>query len=379
MMRILIIHNIMWSHYKATVFSELHKQTKKEGLNILVLQTALTGSGQKALSAVDKSIHRYPFELLFDSSFETTTVWERIKKYRYWIKQFKPDIIILPGYIDKAVWILTAMLIFNKIKFIQSSDSTYFDHKRFWLKEQIKYLLLCRAELVFCYGSSQKTYLRSLGIPDRKIWVRVQATNNDRILEKYYEYKAAEEASEKGSAIKFLFVGRFSSEKNVSTLIQAFKLLPNNTQLSLVGEGPEKAGLVELVKKLGLSGRVVFQGSTDWVGVVKFYYYSHVLVLPSLSEIWGLVVNEAMLCHLPVIVSSRCGASGDLVVDGVNGFSFDPENVQELAEKMYYFVDHPEEIERMGSNSAEIISDFTPQKAAGQMTQGIMKVLRSNK
>jgi glycosyltransferase involved in cell wall biosynthesis len=65
-----------------------------------------------------------------------------------------------------------------------------------------------------------------------------------------------------------------------------------------------------------------------------FYALADAFILPSLWEEWGLVVNEAMASGLPVIVSKTAGCATDLVQEGVNGFTFDPGNVEQLAQLM---------------------------------------------
>jgi len=107
----------------------------------------------------------------------------------------------------------------------------------------------------------------------------------------------------------------------------------------------------------------------------EFYALADVLVLPSFSEPWGLVVNEAMVCGLPVIVSNRAGASFDLVKNGKNGFTFNPYDWKELAELMRKFTKGEVDIKEMGYNSKEIIREYTPEKAARQMLVGIKQIL----
>jgi glycosyltransferase involved in cell wall biosynthesis len=373
--KILIIHNILWSHYKAAVFSELEKISSGHGYQIHVLQTALTGKGQKMLSEVDRSIHNYSYDLLFEESFENTSVASRLLKYIKCIREADYDAIVLPGYSDPAIWITTFYLVFSGETIIQTCDSTLYDRKRVWLKEYFKKQILKSASLVFCYGQKQIEYLQSLNLPIGKIHVRVQATNNQRI--KTEHLRLSNSGVERESLMPaFLYVGRLSEEKNIDLLINAFSRLPENCLLTIVGDGPDKKRLEEVSHNLNLTERVFFAGSTSWVGVVKYYATVNVFVLPSLSEPWGLVVNEAMLCGLPVVISSHCGASGDLVHEGLNGFTFNPTSVDELEVCLMKFVDNPSLHSKMGDESLNIIKDFTPNQSALQMLSGFQKVLK---
>ncbi|MBW3022892.1 glycosyltransferase, partial [Candidatus Woesearchaeota archaeon] len=184
-------------------------------------------------------------------------------------------------------------------------------------------------------------------------------------------------------ARNFLYVGRLSREKNVQTLIRVFsqikKMKMNNSSdwgLIIVGDGDETQYLERLSRELDVSD-VFFIKGKQWKEVIKYYAVSNVLVLPSISELWGLVVNEAMICQLPVVVSRNCGSSYDLVREGENGFVFDPYNMDELEKIMLKFIDNEIDTAKMGERSKEIIKQYNPKHAAEQMLNGINFVLRT--
>jgi glycosyltransferase involved in cell wall biosynthesis len=100
-------------------------------------------------------------------------------------------------------------------------------------------------------------------------------------------------------------------------------------------------------------------GARDYKTLPKYYGLAEALLLPSVSEAWGLVVNEAMAASLPVLVSSRCGCSHDLVEDGKNGFVFDPFDVDSIADTLARFARLPDaKRAAMGVRSREIISHW---------------------
>ncbi len=98
--------------------------------------------------------------------------------------------------------------------------------------------------------------------------------------------------------------------------------------------------------------------------IPKFFAVSDVLILPSISEPWGLVVNEAMAAGLPVLVSRKCGCYPDIVKDNENGFSFDPFDKNELFGFMKEIVNGKIDLKKMGESSLKIIKDYTPERAA---------------
>lgn len=99
-----------------------------------------------------------------------------------------------------------------------------------------------------------------------------------------------------------------------------------------------------------------------------------VLVLPSYSEPWGLVVNEAMACRKAVIVSNKCGCAKDLIKEGINGFTFDPFDVSQLRQSMEYFSQSPAQAMKLGVESEKIIAKYHPKVVAQEMLLGFSKV-----
>jgi glycosyltransferase involved in cell wall biosynthesis len=253
------------------------------------------------------------------------------------------------------------------------------DNPHFYYKETIKRIFISKCVGAFCYGNKSKEYLIKLGMEEKNIHVRCQATDNDTIRAnwmKAIEKKGELTGAHSFSKYNFIYVGRLSSEKNLETLLSAFSKLKKqkahaaNWGLIIVGDGTERQTLTKMVTD-GNIANVYFTGGKSWYEVPVFFALSNVFVLPSLSEPWGLVANEAMVCGLPVILSSRCGAAYDILDNGENGFMFDPQDVNDLVGRLSYFVDNPDEIERMGANSHRIISAYTALHAAQQMKLGI--------
>jgi len=91
----------------------------------------------------------------------------------------------------------------------------------------------------------------------------------------------------------------------------------------------------------------------------EFYRVASACILASVSETWGLVVNEAMASGLPVLVSHRCGCVPDLVQEGVNGFTFDPLDMEELTRLMLKVSAPGFPLPAFGAASREIISRWS--------------------
>ena len=125
------------------------------------------------------------------------------------------------------------------------------------------------------------------------------------------------------------FVGRLAPEKNIGELIEAFsKSAGNSDRLVLIGDGPERHMLENLSKELNAD--VSFLGRIEGDELYAWYNLIDILVLPSKSEPFGAVTNEALLAGCVVIVSDRCG-SKCLVQQGENGFIYPSGDVTALS------------------------------------------------
>jgi len=167
-----------------------------------------------------------------------------------------------------------------------------------------------------------KKRLEALGTPEEKITVIPNGIDLKRISEIEPEGSWASAGMET-KIYDVIFAGRLIKEKNVDVLIKAVALLKSNfpnIKCCIVGDGPEKEGLVELAKKTGVYGNVEFAGFQEYRELIGKIKASKVLVLPSSREGFGMVVIEAFACGVPVVtVSERHNAAQSLVEDGVDG------------------------------------------------------------
>jgi 1,2-diacylglycerol 3-alpha-glucosyltransferase len=130
-------------------------------------------------------------------------------------------------------------------------------------------------------------------------------------------------------------VGRLAKEKNLDEIITDMTLLPDTISLLIVGEGPYRMQLEDLVSRRGLSGRVIFTGLIKPEEVAAYYNAGDIFVNASRSETQGLTYFEAMACGLPIVCyNDPC--LDDVIINGVNGCLFDSRNefcdaVRELA------------------------------------------------
>ena len=109
---------------------------------------------------------------------------------------------------------------------------------------------------------------------------------------------------------RFLYVGQLIERKNVSALIDAFSAIRQDDDvLTIVGDGPLSSSLKAHAKSLGVEEVIRFAGHCDQEQVALEYSRHDTFILPSISEVWGLVVNEALASGLHVVVSDKAGVA----------------------------------------------------------------------
>ena len=143
------------------------------------------------------------------------------------------------------------------------------------------------------------------------------------------------------------------------------------------GDGSLRKYHEELTVKLGVKDRVIFTGRIPQSELPYYYAMSDVIVVPSVQEAFGLVVTEAMACGKPV-VGTRVGGIPDQIINGYNGFLVNPRSPSEIAEKIIWLIDNPEEAKRMGMNGRKLVEEkFDIEKRIKQIISLYEKILGS--
>lgn len=154
--------------------------------------------------------------------------------------------------------------------------------------------------------------------------------------------------------------------KNLTILVDAYARYVATAResawsLVLSGSGPLEGILRAQVAAEGLGTRVCFPGFVQYPDLPAFYGLAGAAILPSSSDQWGLVVNEAMAAGLPVLVSSRCGCAPDLVCSAENGHTFEPDSADVLAGLMRRVAGMDKDrLASMGNRSRDLIAAYTP-------------------
>jgi 1,2-diacylglycerol 3-alpha-glucosyltransferase len=295
------------------------------------------------------------------------------------LREADPVVAMIPGWAAPASLIALEWCLRNQRPAVVMSESNAFDEKRHALAESIKRIVVSLFSAGLAGGRQQMEYLITLGLPRNRVFTGYDVVDNEYFRQKAEEVRSqASEVRRKYGlpANYFVASGRFVPKKNLATLIRAYtryrELADNRDDrqrttdkgpwdLVLLGDGPLKADLSRLIYDLRLHGHVHLPGFIQYRELPAYYALADVFVHASITEQWGLVVNEAMATGLPVIVSNRCGCVPDLVAEGKNGFIFDPRSMESLSKlmlDMWHFSKW--HLEDMRGESRRIIEGFTP-------------------
>jgi len=177
--------------------------------------------------------------------------------------------------------------------------------------------------------------------------------------------------------VKLLFVGRLFPEKSVDTLIKAvphiIKKHPN-THIMLAGAGHQREKLEKLVQSLGVSKHITFLGLVSDEDKVHAYNASDIFILPSLAELEGMVVLEAMACGKPIIISDAGMSASRYFVDG-NGFLFKTKNHEHLAEQVLKLITDADLRKKMGEKSSENAKNYDIHKSVEKLEEVYYKAI----
>lgn len=145
-----------------------------------------------------------------------------------------------------------------------------------------------------------------------------------------------------------IFVGRFSKQKNIKSLLEIWKIVHErnpNWQLQIFGGyGEEQDALLPIIEKMNANIRVN-EPTSD---IMKKYNESSILVMTSAYEPFGLVLPEAMSCGIPVVAFDCPYGPSDIITDGKDGFLISNYDIQFFAERVCLLMDNPDLRKRMG-------------------------------
>jgi glycosyltransferase involved in cell wall biosynthesis len=298
------------------------------------------------------------------------------------LKREQPDAVGIVGYVRPESLAALRWARRRRRPAVLMSESQEIDKPRAWWKEVIKRRRVRRFQAALVGGPRHRDYLVSLGMPEKRIVLGYNAVDNERFA------RLAEHAlRESRSTVRvparpyFVSVGRFVAEKNLATLLRAYARYRQVVDeawawdLALCGDGPGRAELEAMIMQWKLDRFVHRPGFLQEPQLVPWYAHASAFVHPSLSEPWGLVVNEAAACGLPLLVSELAGCVATLVPDSpeTTGRRFDPRDPNALCDALVWMTRLSDnERAALGKRARRVVSQWGPERFA----QGLLEAVR---
>ncbi len=297
----------------------------------------------------------------------------------------KPDVILCCGWDTPAVFYAAAWAKLRGIPFVLWAGSTPREQSLLRRLTQIPVRwIVRRADGWIAYGSRAKEYLVQLGADGERTVCAFNTVDTEHVrrASNLTEDEKAALRAELGivDGPTVLYCGNLLTLKGVDVLIRAFaeaRETVQDLQLVLVGSGEERGRFESLAQSLGVAEAIAWTGYVAPEQVAKYYAIADTFVLPSRSEVWGLVINEAMAAGVPVIASDAAGAVTDLLRDGENGFTFPTEVVHALASRIEGMFDASTDRAAMGQCASERMNAFTIEAMADAFVEAVEIARRS--
>lgn len=253
--------------------------------------------------------------------------------------KLNPDVVIVPGWTDLNSFIGAIYCKFFDRKLVLRSESTKYEKS--WRRTVFMPLtkfMVHSANAYTASGTRARDYLIALGALKEKIFIGystidVKRFSKDSKLSLKQKIELRKKLGIGRNDKVIMFNGQLILRKGVYDLLVAFKRIQKKypeAKLLMVGYGQELGGIRKYINKNMLKKKVILTGFIENTLLPKYYAISDIFTLPSREETWGIVVNEAMACGLPVVVGDRVGSSEDLVKDGKNGYVFESGNSKDL-------------------------------------------------
>lgn len=326
-----------------------------EGLNVRVQKTL-------TLKRDWKHPHGFSEELYVHVPYDT--LWL--------LGQYRPDVVISAEMGLRTV----QALLYRKSNpgsrmILWATVSEYSEQGRGRLRQRLRQALVPQADAVMVNGNSGSRYVRQFGVSDQSIFFAPYTTNIDPFV-------AMPLSRDAQAAHRLLYVGQLVDRKGImpflSTLERWAQRHPERKlEFWLVGDGPLGPAIAQREFPANLDVRLL--GNVDYGNLPQIYGEGGVFVFPTLADEWGLVTNEAMAAGLPVLGSIYSQSVEELVVNGETGWTFRPDNPEEMYAALDRSLSTPvEELEEMRARARDRINYLTPDFVADRILEAIQSV-----
>lgn len=329
-----------------------------------------TGSGDSRVTEWFKDGDYYTLDTA-EGGFQFKNMTDDLKSF---------DLVLLYDYSTPTALKLILKCILLRIPYVINADGVMLTRHGNIIKDLIKSIAISNAAGCLASGNRAKDYFMKYGAKDKNIYLHTFSTLHANDIEKSpvdLETKnmIREELAIDKSKFVAIAVGRFIPLKRYSELIRAWKVMPDNYLLLLVGGGEEENSYRKIIDELHINN-IQIEGFHPKDELKRFYMAADVFVHPTSYDVWGLVVNEAMSVGLPVIASDRCVAGLELIKTGKNGFIVPMGNDMDMCSKVEILYHNEKLYNDMRVMSLQTICNYTMENMASVQIGAFKEILK---
>ncbi len=305
---------------------------------------------------------------------------------RRMLDELRPDLVVVHGYSFPLAWSAIRWIRRTRTPYALRSDTNvHIERVRGWwlaLKRRLLGELVRGAQSILCIGAANRAYWSRYGASAEQ-FAEARYAVDQALFSPAADGGVARHAFRErhglGDRMTFLFVGRLIPRKNLPLLLDAFRAanaVRPDIALVIAGDGPDHEALDRHLAG-SCPGRVVDLGLTPYARLPDVYRACDVLVCPYEREPWGLTINEAMSCGLPVVAAGNgtCGAAVDLVRDGRTGLALAELSAGMLAAALLKLAEDRDGVSRMGACARALMAEWTYETAASGFAEAARRAV----
>lgn len=283
------------------------------------------------------------------------------------LRRHAPEVVVTLGYDTPGFWQAAAWASQHGAGRVLYFGSTQFSSRTHGGPiAALRRHFVRRTHAFLAYGTWARDYLLAMGAHWDDVFVGFNTVDVAAIA----AATAAATPWPRKAEHELLFVGQCIRRKGLAQLFRALATTRGPSwRLHVVGSGPLQSRMQSLSRRLGIDDRVLFHGYQHPENLYPLLALCDILVMPSLSEVWGLVVNEALAAGLFVVVGERAGCVPDLVRLGENGFTADPTDVGHLAKALQRAMQTPKDRQAI----AQSVLQHTPKRIAAGLAAAVWR------